>query len=110
MTGLRGFDDGLVWFEVLADPLVDGLLANLVVVGGLHFYHVFQICNFRLPELLALRVCSSAPCKLLVNINASVSLPLCRSNFQRFLVLLLDRHCILGILLSTCNNRHPVVF
>lgn len=80
-------DDWLVWLEVFANPLVNGLLAYFVVIGGLHFDHVLQIRNVRGPVLLALRILSSPPSELFVNIDARVALSFCRCYLKRRFIL-----------------------
>lgn len=102
-------DDWLVWLEVFANPLVDGLLAYFVVIGGLHFDHVLQIRNVRGPVLLALRILSSPPSELFVNIDARVALSFCRCYLKRRFILGLYWYRVLCILLASRNDRHAVV-
>lgn len=77
--------NGLVRLEVFPNPLINGLLADLVVIGRLHLDHVFQVVQISRLKLRVLRVSTPAR-ELLVNIDASIPLSL-RCYFQRRLVL-----------------------
>jgi hypothetical protein len=96
---LLRLEDGLLRLEVLANALVYRLLPDFVIVRRLHLDHIFQIVDVARSELLALGVGPASARELLVDVDASVALGLCRGNFQRRLVLLLHRQTVLSILL-----------
>jgi hypothetical protein len=99
LVALLRLEDGLLRLEVLANALVYRLLPDFVIVRRLHLDHIFQIVDVARSELLALGVGPASARELLVDVDASVALGLCRGNFQRRLVLLLHRQTVLSILL-----------
>ena len=75
----------LIGFEVLANSLINCLLANFVIIRRLHLNHVLQIIDVRRIKLGVLRV-STPSSKLLVNINTRITRASFRSDLQRCLV------------------------
>lgn len=92
-------DDWLVRFKILADSLIYGLLANFVIVGGLHLDHVFQIVYIVCVKLGVLGV-STSSCILLMYVYTDIALSL-GSDFQGCFVGCLHRKWPLCILLLT---------
>ena len=96
---LLRLEDWLLGLEVLAEPLVDRLLPDFVIVRRLHLDHIFQIVDVARSELLALGVGAASARELLMNVDASVALRFRGGNLQGRLVLLLHCQAVLSTLL-----------
>ena len=95
----------LIRLKLFTQPLVDGLLADLVVVAGLHLDHIFEVVYVTCVRILGVGSCPAS--SVLVDVHASISRAFA-GNFQRAFVCWLHHNASL-ILLSTCDYRHPVV-
>lgn len=97
----------LIRLKLFTQPLVNGLLADLVVVAGLHLDHIFEVVYVTSVRILRVSSCPTSS-ELLVDVNTSISLSFA-GYLQRAFVCWLHHNSSL-ILLTTCNYRHPVVF
>lgn len=84
-------DNRLVWFKVLANPLIYRLFSNFVIIARLDFDHVFKIVDIATIELRILRIgAGPASSELLMNVDACVALGFTR-DLERRLVGWLDK-------------------
>ena len=93
-------DYRLIRLKFLSESLVYRLLADLVVVAGLYFDHIFEVVYIPSVRVLGVGSCPASS-KLFMDVNASISWTF-SGNLKRALVCWLHDYASL-ILLATCN-------